>query len=428
MDVTKHVPPIPILEGHALSWPLNYIMDVDPIHLQSTKIDDAKNDLSTQEQTVAEGLVFAPGKGAAQLVANFQAIVQARAIYYPVAYRFLKELGRGRQGIVYLGLRQGARGSVTRHAIKVFDPSIYPNAKKYWTDMGRIAAQTSRLQTIRNPNLVSPDIYEEYNGVGYMQMELIDGVGLRYMLDGAHFERAKRNSTPQEWANFNDVIFRRSGNKVAIQPGIAVYIMRNALRGLEVLHEQGFIHCDVKPANIMLDQHGYVKVIDFGRATTINEKVSFLLGTPAYMAPELHRREPAVIQSDIYSVGFVGVEMLRGEPLIKGKELSETELLAFKIKLFEKLPEFLPDHVRQNTKFVDLLRRFLDPDPQKRYPNAQEAESGKHGLIIVHKQLALLGKDTEYGRELENYLAKLVDPRTGQIETWDVPASVMDKR
>jgi hypothetical protein len=62
------------------------------------------------------------------------------------------------------------------------------------------------------------------------------------------------------------------------------------------------------------------------------------------------------------------------------------------------------------------MRRFVDPDPARRFVNAQEAESGRQGLIIVHKQLALLGKDTEYGRELENYLSKLVDPRTGQIE------------
>ncbi|HMP76017.1 MAG TPA: serine/threonine-protein kinase [Kiritimatiellia bacterium] len=359
------------------------------------------------------------GKGMPQLVTNYRAIIQARALYYPVAYRFTTELGRGRQGIVYLGLRQGARGCITRHAIKVFDPGIYPSAKKYWTDMGRIAAQTSKLQTLKSPNLVAPDIYEEYNGIGYVQMERVDGVGLRYLLDGQHLPRVKRLSEPREWGTFTDVIFRLGQDRISIQPGVAIYIMRRVLRALESLHDLGFVHCDVKPSNIMIDRLGYVKLIDYGRANFINEKLSFLLGTPLFMAPEMHRRETALAQSDLYAVGLVGLEMLRGQPLMTGSGITEAELLNFKLSLCDRLPELLPEHVRRNTEFVEVMRRFLDPDPRKRFSSAQEAESGPRGLILVHKQLALLGQDTEYGRELEGYLAKLVDPRTGQVETED---------
>lgn len=84
------------------------------------------------------------------------------------------------------------------------------------------------------------------------------------------------------------------------------------------------------------------------------------------------------------------------------------------MSLPERLPDLLPDHVRQNTKFVEVLRRFLDPDLSRRYATAEEADASRQGIIIVHKQLALAGKDTEYGRELENYLAKLVNPLTGR--------------
>ncbi|HEY8240768.1 MAG TPA: hypothetical protein VIH35_04940, partial [Kiritimatiellia bacterium] len=136
-------------------------MQEKPVNLASTKVDSATSPDTQRGDTAPMDPAFRPGRGTAQLVGNYRAIVEARAIYYPVAYRFVRELGRGRQGIVYLGLRQGARGSVTRHAIKIFDPGIYPSAKKYWTDMGRIAAQTTRLQTVKSPNLVTPDIYEE---------------------------------------------------------------------------------------------------------------------------------------------------------------------------------------------------------------------------------------------------------------------------
>ncbi len=376
-------------------------------------------DMSTIQATVFAGPATdrSGGKGMTQLAANYRAILEAKAIYYPVAYRFIRELGRGRQGVVYLGLRQGARGSVTRHAIKVFDPSIYPNAKKYWTDMGRIAVQTSKLQTVKSPNIVAPDIYEEYNGIGYLQMESINGVGLRYLLDGSHLELARANSTAEEWSRFTDVIFRiRDDGKVAIQPGVVAYIIRRVLRALEGLHDAGYIHCDVKPANIMINRLGYVKLIDYGRATLVNEKVTFLLGTPVYMAPEMHAREPALIASDLYTVGLVMLEMLRGEPLISGNAKTEQQLLDMKLRVAGELPDLLPEHVRQNEVFVDVLRRFLDPDPARRYANAQEAESGKEGLLAVHKQLALAGKDTEYGRELENYLAKLENPHTGSLD------------
>mgnify|MGYP005855236635 FL=1 len=212
-----------------------------------------------------------------------------------------------------------------------------------------------------------------------------------------------------------------------MQPGVAIYIMRRVLRALESLHDLGFIHCDVKPSNIMIDRLGYVKLIDYGRATVVNEKLSFLLGTPLFMAPEMHRRETALIQSDLYAVGLVGLEMLRGQPLMTGSGVSESELLHFKLSLCERLPQLLPEHVRRNNEFVQVMRRFLDPDPKKRFASAQEAESGAGGLILVHKQLALLGKDTEYGRELEGYLTKLVDPRTGQVETEETLAEPLEQ-
>jgi len=383
----------------------------------TTQFEEHATDFTTENFAARKETPSAPNESMVKLQEGYAAIIEDRAIYYPVAYRFVKELGRGRQGVVYLGHRQGARGSVTRHAIKVFDPSIYPSAEKYWTDMGRIAVQTSRLQTVRNPNLVAPDVYEEYNGIGYVQMESINGVGLRYLLNGEHLERARQNSTQEEWQNFTDVIFRIREGKIAIQPGVVIFIMRRVLRALEALHTTSYVHCDVKPANIMIDKQGYVKLIDYGRATVENEKVTYLLGTPAYMPPEMHRREPSTGASDLFSVGMVMLEMLRGEPFITKTGLAESEYLELKVDIHNRLPELLPEHVTQNELFVDVMRRFLDPDPAQRYANAQEAESGKEGLLAVHKQLTLAGKDTEYGRELENYLSKLINPLTGSLET-----------
>jgi eukaryotic-like serine/threonine-protein kinase len=341
------------------------------------------------------------------LADNYHNLISQQGVFYPVAYRFGRELGRGRQGIVFTGYRHGSRGCVTRHAIKLFDPGIYPSAEKYWSDMGRIAAQVSRLQSLNCPNLIGRDIYDEADGIGYIQMEVIRGLDCQQMLYGNHLDRARAVSTEGEWRRFTDAIFRMESGKRLIQPGIALYIMRQILRGLEVLHTTGFLHSDVKPSNLMIDQLGIVKLVDYGRAVRVNERTTFLLGTPLYMAPEIHRRAGGSIQSDIYSVGLVGLELLRGERLADVQELSEDQLLEVKLKLPETLSGLLPAHVRKNEDFLTLLRKFLDPNPENRYETAEDAESVSEGLALLHKQLTMLGIDSEYDRELQGYITKL---------------------
>jgi serine/threonine protein kinase len=348
------------------------------------------------------------------LLERFQEILRARAIYYPVAYDLRRQVGRGRQGVVFLGVHNGARGCSTRYAIKVFDPSVYREAEGYWTDMGRIASQISRLQSERSPYLVSREGYEESGGIGYTHMEFIDGIDLRQLLGRSHLRRAQVRASRKAWAHFTDVIFRVGDEGVCFQPGVAIYIMRRVLRGLEQLHLYGFAHGDVKPANCMVDRLGNVKVIDYGRAVRLGERVSLLFGTPYYMAPEIHERERAQAQSDLYSVGILGLELLMGRRLTNAR--TEEDLLAFKRTLPERLKELLPPHVLENSYFVDMLHRLISASPEGRYASAREAESGTNGLSEVHRQLVKTDQDAEYGRELENYMAKLVDPRTNEVE------------
>ncbi|NCD34982.1 MAG: serine/threonine protein kinase [Spartobacteria bacterium] len=374
--------------------------------LQSVHNNDSEMETATEPITITKSMDF----GLEHLIQNYQTILRDKAIYYPVAYHLEKVLGHGRQGMVFMGVRQGARGCRTQHAIKLFDPSIYPNPIKYWTDMGRIAMQISRLQTVNSPYLVNNDSYDEINGIGYVQMEWIDGVDLSYLLSEKHLKRARALSTYEDWAHYTDVIFRIQENRVTIQPGIAVYIIRSILRGLEILHDNDYVHSDIKPANIMISRLGNIKIIDYGRAIRQNEKMTFLLGTPLYMAPETHRREPNAVQSDLFSVGLVGIEMLCGVPPIKNG--SEEFLLEQKMTLIERLDEILPPHVLENTFLVEILKRFIEPDPYKRYGNAVDADAGDQGLRVIHRQLSQLGKDAEYGRELKYFMSKTLPTQT----------------
>ena len=388
---------------------------------QTTDANEAPDLSSTELATVLHGVGDAPaveadprivGMGQKQLADSFRSILETSAIYYPVAYRLDRQLGQGQQGVVFQAQRQGARGCFTQHAVKIFNPSVYPSVKKYWNDMGRIAAQISRLQSTRSPQLVDCDIYEETNGIWYIQMELVDGMNLRELLNNSHLAIAKTQCSAREWSQFMRVLFNFHEDTLCIQPGVAVYIMRQMLTGLETLHSARYLHCDIKPMNIMLDPLGYVKIIDFGRANFINERTTLLLGTPSYMAPEVHERKGTSIQSDLYSVGLVGLELLRGKPLVDQKNLSESEWVRLKQELPDRLPDLVPPYVRRNDQLVGILKRLLHPDPRERFPDARSAETTTDGLGLVHRQLSRLDIDSDYRRDLGTYINRLGYPKS----------------
>jgi len=350
-----------------------------------------------------------------ELIGNYRQLIRKRTLPYPVAYRFIKEMGHGRQGVVFLAERQGARGCLTHHAIKLFDPGIYSSAPVYWTDMGRIAHQISTLQPINNLNLVSCDFYEECNGVGYVHMEAIDGVDIQFLIDGKHAQLARSRSTNEEWEHFMQVFFRVENNRVSLHPGFVLFLIRNVLRGLTVLHEHGFIHGDIKPTNIMIDAQGRVKLVDFGRAVRIGEKVNILLGSPLFMAPEVHRREPGCLQADLFSAGLVGLEMLVGNQITAMMDYNENELIDFKTALASRIEDWLPPDVLNNVELTNVFRRLLEPDLANRFATAKEAESGGLSFASARLWLRDYERETEYERELENYLRKLVDEETGAL-------------
>ncbi|MBI2439930.1 MAG: protein kinase [Lentisphaerae bacterium] len=221
---------------------------------------EAPNVESAASPAVAEPREFT------ELLENYRGLLRGRSIPYPVVYRFVKELGHGRQGVVFLATRHGARGCLTEHAIKLFDPGIYSSAARYWTDMGRIAQQISRLQPLNNVNLVPGNFYEECNGIGYIHMSAIDGIDLQFLMDGKHLELARARGASKEWNRFLDLLFRLEDGRISLRTGLVLDILRNVLRGIAALHANGFIHGDIKPTNIMINIQGTVRLVDFGRA------------------------------------------------------------------------------------------------------------------------------------------------------------------
>ena len=97
--------------------------------------------------------------------------------------------------------------------------------------------------------------------------------------------------------------------------GDTVDIFVQTAQGLKAMHQMGYVHCDLKPNNILRNEHGVVKVIDFGqsaRAGTTKERIQ---GTPDYISPEQVARRPVTVQTDIFNLGATMYWVLTGRTI-----------------------------------------------------------------------------------------------------------------
>jgi tetratricopeptide (TPR) repeat protein len=152
----------------------------------------------------------------------------------------------------------------------------------------------------------------------------------------------------------------------------AVDIFRQICEGLRAAHEQGVIHRDLKPQNVMLDAAGTVYLTDFGLAKTLQQagltQTGAVMGTPHYMSPEQVKGQPIGPKSDIYSLGIILYEMLTGKLPFRGD--SAYEVMIQRVQhpprpAAELNPE-IPSYLRR------ILARCMEIDPQLRYGSLDE--------------------------------------------------------
>ncbi|NLT27404.1 MAG: Stk1 family PASTA domain-containing Ser/Thr kinase [Microbacteriaceae bacterium] len=159
----------------------------------------------------------------------------------------------------------------------------------------RFIREARAAAKLAHPNLVNVYDQGEDGPLAYMVMEYVPGITLRDLLHDHH--------------------------RLTVEQTID--IMDAVLAGLQVAHRQGIVHRDIKPENVLLADDGRIKLSDFGlaRAATSNTASgSVLLGTIAYLAPELVTKGTADVRSDIYSAGIMMFEMLAGEQPYRGDE------------------------------------------------------------------------------------------------------------
>lgn len=226
-------------------------------------------------------------------------------------FRILRELGRGGMGIVYeaeqesLGRRVAIK-ILPRHALT--DPA----------QLKRFQREARIVARLEHPNIVTVFGIGEHDGYHYFIMQLIKGVGLDKVV--ARFSQTSWGTDLA--AETQTFIAAPTAGREPPQQDSAYWrnIARLGLQAANALHyahSQGTLHCDIKPANLLVDSQGFLWVADFGVAKAIDlDKVTRtgdVTGTLQYMAPERFRGQTDA-RSDVYSLGMTLYELLTLRP------------------------------------------------------------------------------------------------------------------
>ncbi len=187
--------------------------------------------------------------------------------------------------------------------------------------------------------------FGQWGGVCYLTMEYVEGITVRALID--------------------------SRGQLGIPSTLAIGMQ--LAEALRVAHEQGVIHRDIKPQNLLLDGEGVLKVMDFGvarlatRQSAITE-VGLVVGTPAYMSPEQLLAEAVDARADLYATGVVLYECLTGSPPFEAA--TPVSLIA---KMLQDDPK-PPAEVNRDIPpaLSSLLMRLLAKKPENRIQSAAD--------------------------------------------------------
>src|SRR5918998_2763093 len=180
----------------------------------------------------------------------------------------------------------------------------------------------------------------------------------------------------------------------ALEPGMAAGVALQISDALQTAHENGVIHRDIKPQNVLVTKTGDVKVTDFGIARAASSPLtatSAVLGTAGYMSPEQAMGKPVGPQSDLYSLGVVLYEMLTGDIPYR----AESPIAQAMMHVNE--PPRSPREVNPEVpKPLDTLTlKLLAKDPEDRYPSAsalandvERIRSGRSPAAVAAKTAA----------------------------------------
>jgi eukaryotic-like serine/threonine-protein kinase len=252
-------------------------------------------------------------------------------------YRLVRLIDRGGMAEVWEGKDEILDRPV---AIKVLHPRLAGDDE---------FQERFRLEAVAAARLAHPNVVATFDtgidgGVAYIVMELVAGRTLREVL-------------------------RDEG---ALPIAKAVAIAAAVADALHYAHQAGIVHRDVKPGNILIGQDGRVKVTDFGIAKAASGRdltqSGALLGTAKYLAPEQVSGQPQDGRSDVYGLGVVLYEMLRGKPPFTG----DTDMAIAYQQAHAEPPKLRPLRPDVSRRLEDVVLKAIAKSPDQRFATAAE--------------------------------------------------------
>lgn len=257
-------------------------------------------------------------------------------------YRIISELGKGGMGVVYLAEHINLP---RRFVVKCLAPALTQDPEF----IERFYQEAQNQAMLDHPAIVQATDYFEEGGEFFLVMEYVAGQALDIMINS-------RGSLPEKEA---------------------LSIFRGVLECLGFAHRKGVIHRDVKPSNILVDQSGKARIIDFGIAILVGSQrltaTGLTVGTAWYMSPEQIRRPRSINhQSDIYSAGIVLYEMLTGAVPFDG----DTDFSVKEQQINKAPPDPRTKNPAISPALAQCVQKAMAKEPDKRYQTCAEFLAG----------------------------------------------------
>ncbi len=282
-------------------------------------------------------------------------------------YQIIEELGHGGMGKVYKVFDTDIKEKI---ALKLLRPEIALDKET----VERFSNELKLARKISHRNVCRMFDLGKAEGTTFITMEFVPGEDLKKFI-------------------------RKSGQ---VGAGRAVSIAKQVCEGLAEAHHLGVVHRDLKPQNIMVDEDGNARIMDFGIARSLRGKgitgAGVMIGTPEYMSPEQVEGKEADQRSDIYSLGIILYEMLTGRVPFEGDT-------PFTIGVKQK-SEAPRDPRQLNAQIPEdlshLILRCLEKDKDKRYQSTDElhAELTRFEEEIPTAERAIPKKKPTKSREI----------------------------
>ncbi|MDO4901436.1 serine/threonine-protein kinase [Actinomyces sp.] len=259
-------------------------------------------------------------------------------------YRLVERIALGGMGEVWRATDLRSGRAV---AVKILRPELAGDE----IFLSRLRAEAANSRGLRHPNLAVVLDSGERRGSGWIVMELVQGRAL------------------------SDILTERG----TMDPDEILPILAQVARALQVVHDSGVVHRDVKPSNILINREGLAKLTDFGISMGVNQRpmtaTGMVMGTAQYLAPEQAMGNVATPSGDLYALGVIAYEALVGHRPFTGSTQVDIAF-AHVNQTVPPLPDELPLEVRE------VVMELLAKKPTNRPHSARDLARRLDRIVV----------------------------------------------